>query len=117
VTIKEQRRGKIGILSLRGSFVGRSDVSVFEQAIFGLLRDDILYVVLDLSPLKFIDSAGLGAMISAMVSVGRREGALKLAAVQGDVQRIVKNMNLDQVFELYDTVDQAEASFGKKARS
>ena len=117
VTIKEQRRGKSGILSLRGSFVGRSDVSVFEQAIFGLLRDDILYVVLDLSPLKFIDSAGLGAMISAMVSVGRREGALKLAAVQGDVQRIVKNMNLDQVFELYDTVDQAEASFGKKARS
>ena len=116
MTISEQRRGKICILRLKGSFVGRSDVSLFEQAIFGLLKDEILYVILDLSALKFIDSAGLGAMISAMVSVGRREGALKLAAIQGDVQRIVKSMHLDQVFDVYDTVGQAEASFGRKVR-
>lgn len=117
MTIRQQRRGTIGILSLNGSFIGRSDVSVFEQAVFGLLKDEIICVVLDLSGLKFIDSAGLGAMISAMVSVGRREGALKLAALQGDVQRIVRSMHLDQVFEVYDALDQAEASFGKSVRS
>jgi len=114
VTLKEQRRGTIGIINLNGSFVGRADVSVFEQAIFGFLKDEITCIVLDLSALKFIDSAGLGAMISAMVSVGRREGALKLAAIQGDVQRTVKSMHLDQVFEVYDTVDRAEASYGKR---
>lgn len=114
MTISEERRGKIGILSLRGSFNGRPGVTFFERAIFDLLRDNIVLIVLDLEQLKFIDSAGLGAMISAMVSVGRRDGALKLAAVGGDVQRIVKTMHLDQVFELYKTVEDAEFSFVKR---
>jgi anti-sigma B factor antagonist len=116
VTIGEERRGKIGILSLRGSFAGKPGASFFERTLFDLLKDDIICIILDLAELKFIDSAGLGAMISAMVSVGRKEGALKLAAVRGDVQRIVKSMHLDQVFELYETVEQAEASFSRKAR-
>jgi anti-sigma B factor antagonist len=113
LTITEERRGTIGILSLKGVFVGMSGVSVFERAIFDLLRDDITQIILDLGELTFIDSAGLGAMISAMVSVGRRDGALKLAAVRGDVQNIVKRMNLDQVFEIHDSVARAEVSYGK----
>jgi anti-sigma B factor antagonist len=117
VTIGEERRGKVGILSLGGSFAGKPGASFFERALFDLLKDDIICIILDLGELKFIDSAGLGAMISAMVSVGRKEGALKLAVVQGDVRRIFKGMHLDQVFELYETVEQAQASFGKRGKT
>ncbi len=113
MTVREQRHGKISVLSLQGSFIGRPGASVFERAVFDLLKDDMIFVVLDLAALRFIDSAGLGAIISAMVTVGRRDGALKLAALHGDVQIIVKRMNLDHVFEIYDTVARAEASFGK----
>lgn len=114
MTLSEQRHGKISILSLRGSFVGRPNVSVFERAIFDLLKEDAVYIVLNLAALRFIDSAGLGAIISAMVSVGRKEGALKLAGVCGDVQNIVKRMNLDRVFDIHQTVSDAETSFGKR---
>jgi anti-sigma B factor antagonist len=114
MTLSEQRRGKICILSLRGSFVGGRDVSVFEHAIFNLLKDDVTCIILNLSALRFIDSAGLGAMISTMVSLGRRDGALKLAAVCGEVQNMVKRMSLDRVFEIHETVADAEASFAKK---
>lgn len=116
MTLSEVRHGKISVLSLKGSFVGRASVSVFERAIFNLLKDDLVFIVLDFAPLRYIDSAGLGAIISAMVSVGRKEGALKLAAIGGDVQNIVKRMNLDRVFEIHDTVTDAEASFGKRSR-
>jgi anti-sigma B factor antagonist len=114
VTIDSERRGKTGILRLKGSFTGRPGVTFFERAIFDLLRDNVIFIILDLEQLKFIDSAGLGAMISAMVSVGRREGALKIAAPGGDVHRIVKNMNLDKVFELYKTVEEAQSSLVKR---
>lgn len=117
MTISEERRGNIGILSIKGSFAGKPGASFFERTLFDLLKDDIVCIILDLGELKFIDSAGLGAMISAMVSVGRKEGALKLAAVRGDVQRIVTSMHLDQVFELYETVEQAQTSFGKRSRA
>ncbi len=114
MTITDERHGEIGILNLRGNFVGGPAVEVFERAIFNLLRDELTQVILDLSGLKFIDSSGLGAMISAMISVGRKDGALKIAAVQGETQRILKSMNLDRVFDVYDTIDRAEMSFGKK---
>ena len=87
MTIYEERRGSVGILSLNGSFVGKPGASLFERAIFGLLKDDCTSIILDLAELKFIDSAGLGAIIAAMVSVGRREGALKLADCNGDAPR------------------------------
>jgi anti-sigma B factor antagonist len=116
VTIDEERRGKIAILTLRGSYAGRPGATMFERAIYDLLKNDIVCIVLNLAGLKAIDSAGLGAMISAMVSVGRREGALKLAAPGKEVHRVLKNMHLDQVFELFNSVDEAEASFVKKGR-
>ena len=117
MTIYEKRRGSVGILSLNGSFVGKSGASLFERAIFGLLKDDCTSIILDLAELKFIDSAGLGAIIAAMVSVGRREGALKLAAVRGDVQKTVTGRHLDQVFELHASVEQAVASYVKKGKT
>ncbi|MGA3246384.1 MAG: STAS domain-containing protein [Bacteroidota bacterium] len=117
MTINEERRGKIGILSLRGSFSGKPGVAAFERAIFDLLKDDIIFIILDLEQLKFIDSAGLGAMISAMVSIGRRGGALKLAELRGDIYRVMTSMHLDQVFELHDTVEEAETSLVRKGRS
>lgn len=117
MTIGVERRGKIGVLSLTGSFAGKTGASLFEQALFELLEDDIICIILDLGELKFIDSSGLGAMISAMVSVGRKEGALKFAVVRGDVRRVVKGMHLDQVFELYETVNQAQASFGQRGKT
>ena len=117
MTISEERRGNIGILSLRGSFAGKTGAPFFERALFDLLKDDIICIILDLGELTFIDSAGLGAIISAMVSVGRKEGTLKLAAARGDVLRIVKSMHLDQVFGLYDTIELAQASFGKRSKT
>lgn len=116
MTIDEERRGRVGILSLRGSYAGRPGATMLERAIYDLLKDNIVCIVLNLAELKAIDSAGLGAMISAMVSVGKREGALKLAVPGEEVHRVLKNMHLDQVFELFKTVDEAEASFVKKGR-
>jgi anti-sigma B factor antagonist len=110
VTITYEKRGRITVLQLKGTFVGRPNVALFERSIFDHLKEEIIWIILDLGGLKHIDSAGLGAMISAMVSVGKRGGGLRLAAVTGDVQNIMTKMHLDQVFEIHDSVQQAEAS-------
>jgi len=117
VTISLEQRGLISVLNLKGTFVGRPAVSVFERAVFDLLREDQTQIILDLSGLRFIDSAGLGAIISAMVSVGRKEGALKLSSLQGDVRDIVSRMNLNKVFEIHDTIADAETSLGMRRGS
>jgi len=110
MTVTTEQHGRVAILRLNGTFVGRTNVTLFERSIFDQLKKDIFWIVLDLSEVKHIDSAGLGAMISAMVSIGKREGGFRLAAVGGDVQHIMKKMHLDQVFQIHDSVQQAEAS-------
>ena len=111
MTMSAELHGGIVVLKLKGTFIGKASVSIFEQAIFERLKNNMTSIVLDLADLKFIDSAGLGAMISAMVSIGRTEGALKLAAPGGDVAKVMKSMHLDKVFTIYASVSQAEASF------
>lgn len=103
--------GDVVILRLEGTFVGRPDVSRFEESMFELLHHDKVRIVLDVEGLKMVDSAGLGAMISAMISVKRRGGGLVLARVGGDVARVVKSMQLHRVFAAYEAVEGAVASF------
>jgi anti-anti-sigma factor len=111
VTIVDEQHGEIAILKLRGSFIGSTGASTFERAIFPLLKKDVKWIVLDMHRLRIVDSAGLGSMVAAMVSIKRRGGALKLAGVGGEIERIVKNMHPDRVFSVYESVSVAEESF------
>lgn len=71
--ITTHHEDKIAVLRLEGTFVGRPDVSQFEESMFELLHHDKVRIVLDVEGLKMVDSAGLGAIISAMISVQRKE--------------------------------------------
>jgi anti-anti-sigma factor len=110
VTITDEQRGEVAILNLRGSFIGSSGVSMFEKAIFPFLNKEIKWIVLDMHLVRAIDSAGLGSIVSAMVSIKRRGGALKLARVNGEIERVLTNMHLDKVFTIYESVSAAEES-------
>lgn len=110
MTITDEQHGEVAILKLRGSFIGSPGVSLIEKAIFPFLKKDVKWIVLDMHLVRMVDSAGLGAMVAAMVSINRSGGALKLAGVEGEIERVVKNMHLDKVFAVYDSVSAAEES-------
>ena len=111
MTIARSQKDGIEILRLEGTFLGRPDVSLFEESMFQLLHHDKIRIILDVEGLKMVDSAGLGSMISAMISVQRKGGGLCLAHVGGEVARVVKSMQLHRVFVVYDTVEDAVAGF------
>jgi len=100
-------------MRLKGTFVGAAAVSSFERAMFEVLKQDRPNIIIDLSHTRFVDSAGLGAMIAAMVAVRRNEGALRLAGLRDEMRTIISTMNLERVFEIHETVAIAEESFQK----
>jgi len=67
-------------------------------------------VLLDLDRIEFMDSSGLGALVGAHKEAVASGGALLLAAPGPRVQRILKVTKLNEVFAVYETVDQAVAS-------
>src|SRR6201984_2630355 len=66
-------------------------------------------VVIDLSDVTYIDSAGLAALIQAMQKVEAYGGKFLLAGLQETVRSIFEISRLDQVFRIFPDTDAALA--------
>jgi len=112
VTIKEDARGDVALLILGGTLMGEPEASQFQQKKFQLLEAKRAKIVVDLSELKMINSYGLGTLISALVSARNRGGDIRLAHVSNDIDYVIKTVQLGKVFKIFETIDEAVASFG-----
>jgi len=77
-----------------------------------LTTDGGRYFVLDMSGISYIDSAGLGLLLSIYATIRNQGGDLKLLNVGSRVQELLKITQLNQVFEIYDDENQAIAKKG-----
>lgn len=66
-------------------------------------------VVLDLSAVTFLDSSGLGALVSVMKILGQKD-RLRLAGLQPVVEKVLRLTRMDKVFAIYDSVADALSS-------
>lgn len=67
-------------------------------------------VVLDLSQLTFIVSAGLSALISAQREARRRGGSVHLAAARPTIANLLRVTRLDEMFAIYGSLQDALAA-------
>jgi anti-sigma B factor antagonist len=68
-------------------------------------------VVIDLKQVRFIDSSGLGVLVSGFKNASTRQGNLKLSALQTQVKSMFELTRLHRVFDIFPTVDDALDSF------
>jgi len=68
-------------------------------------------LVIDLQQVKFVDSSGLGAMVSGFKNASSRNGTLKLAGLQLQVKSMFELTRLHRVFEIFPSVEEALASY------
>jgi anti-sigma B factor antagonist len=110
--IKERVVEGISVLDLAGKIVlGEGDLQVKER-IKDLLADGQRKVLLNLGDVSYIDSAGLGAMISCYTTAKREGGQMKLVNLTKRVQDLLTITKLITVFETYDSEKEAIESFG-----
>ena len=74
-----------------------------------LITDGPPQVVVDLSGLTFIDSMGLGALVSGMKRARAHDGDLRLAGASDHVAKVLSITRLDLAFVVGETVDAALA--------
>lgn len=91
-----------------------SNVMDFREAVMGLLKEGDK-VALDLGKVNFMDSSGLGAIVALGKRVAEGEGELKLAGITPQVRMVFELTCLHQAFEIYDTIEEAVASFRENA--
>jgi len=68
-------------------------------------------IVLDFTPTAYIDSSGLGALVSISKRVREAGGDLRLAGLNEDLRSLFELTKLDTLFAISDTPAQALAAF------
>ena len=111
MTIKEEIRGNIAILHIKGNMMGGPETMQIHEKIKSLLVDKIDKVVIDLSKVKWMNSSGLGALMACMSTLKSAEGQLKISGATGKIKNLFMITKLMTIFETYETADRAVASF------
>ena len=87
------------------------DSVAFRDRVKALIADGRTRLVVDLGQVKFIDSFGLGSLVSALRVVRSANGDLKLAHVPSSVESVLRLTRLNTVFDIHPTMEAALKAF------
>lgn len=68
-------------------------------------------LVIDLSRLHFVDSSGLGALLSCLRQIRAAGGDLKLSGMQKQVRAVFELVRMHRIFDIYATREEAVHAF------
>jgi anti-sigma B factor antagonist len=103
----------VTVLYCRGRFTYRDEATAFSQKIAELLPDT-RWLVVELSGLETIDSAGLGELVVVHMWIRASGCSLKLAGANPRVRQVLELTNLLSVFDVHPTLGDALLSFQRK---
>lgn len=109
--IHERAVGNVTVVDVTGNLVADSD-SRLKDKVRSLVQQGQSRIVIDLAKVPYMDSSGLGELISVYTSTKNAGGALKLTGVTTRLHDLLTITKLVTVFDTYDDQESAIASFG-----
>ncbi len=100
--IKKRQEGEVMVLDLSGKIMGGDDFDLFNNAIRDLVTEGHIDIVLNLKGVKWINSTGLGLMVSAYTSLVKQGGRMKVCEVSDRIDNILHVTQLELIFETFD---------------
>jgi anti-sigma B factor antagonist len=73
-------------------------------------------VIVDLTDVPYMDSAGLGAILGVFASCQRTQRGFAVAGASGRVRTLLQVAKADHIVPVFDTVEAAEARLSAKAQ-
>ena len=104
-------KNNVTVLKLEGKLMGGPDATQLHESLHNLIDANIKNVVIDLKGVDWINSSGLGVLISGLTTVRNSGGNLCLAQPSDKIKNILTITKLSSVFMSYDNLDEAITSF------
>jgi anti-sigma B factor antagonist len=105
--------GGVSILKVSG-YLDTTTAGELETALYGLLDRGIYKIVVDLTGVNYISSAGWGIFIGEIKRIRNHSGDLKLSGMVGDVHEVFQLLEFHSILEAYATSQEAVAAFKSK---
>ena len=104
-------RGNVTVLHLTGRLILGEATSKFRKLIRDTLDGGKTNIILNMAEVYYLDSSGLGELVTAYTSVANRGGKLKLLKLTQRVQDLVQLTKVYRIFEVFDNEESAVSSF------
>ena len=111
INISERQAGDVTILDLEGKVtIGEGSVAL-RSAIRRLLGEGKNKILLNLGSVGYIDSSGIGELVSSFTAVNKEGGQLKLLNLTQKIQDLLAITKLLTVFDVFENEGDALSSF------
>lgn len=113
MNIEVKQQGDIQVMHCGGS-LDADTVGAFKKVAYDLVGGGATRFVIDCADLTFIDSMGLGVLISLLRRVRQRNGDVKVSALSNEVKTIFEITRLHRLFDICADWNIAVRQFDKK---
>lgn len=103
MNLETKKDGEVVILRPLSNNIDSTVCSEFKARVGDLIDQENNFFLLNLSQVDFIDSSGLGAMISILKTLTQNNGDIVLSNVKAPVFNLFKMTRLNGVFKIYST--------------
>ena len=117
LNILNKQIGDVSVVALKGRIVLGEGSSALRERIESLIGDGKKKIVLNMANVTYIDSAGLGTLVAAHISVKKQGTALLLSDLGNKFHEVLQITRLLTVFSVYATEAEAISSFGVTAQA
>jgi len=106
--------GAVSILRYKGERLDAHNSDALKAKIKEIFEDGTKNVLVDLAEVRFIDSSGLGALVSGFKNAVACKGVLALTGLQDQVRSMFELTRLNRVFDIYASEQEALTALSGK---
>jgi len=111
VKLVTRQVGDVTVIDAVGRITLGEGSSTFREIVKDLVNKGNKKMLLNLAEVSYIDSSGIGELVSGFTSVSNAGGSLKLLKLTKRIQDLLQITKLYTVFEVFDDEAKALASF------
>lgn len=111
MNLKTEANGKVMVMLVREERLDAHNSDELKIEMNRLFESGTKDLLVDLKEVRFIDSSGLGVLVSGYKNASTHQGSIKLCSLQTQVKSMFELTRLHRVFDIYQTMDEALESY------
>ena len=112
INIERIENDNVVILNIKENLIGANN-NVLNEKLSNLIENNDINILINLSSVDQIDSYALGVLTASGNTIKGNGGNLKFCELKTFVQRLFNMMRMNDIFEIFDTKEEAVNSFSK----
>jgi len=107
MNLKTEKKNNVMVINVKEERLDAHNSGDLKSEMQKLFEEGTKNILVDLKDVRFIDSSGLGALVSGFKNAISHQGNLKLSSLQPQVKSMFELTRLHRVFEIFASTSEA----------